>query len=425
MIDRGFDLGSARGVDRGVDMDVDVVVDVVVIGLGVVGVAILERLARRAKGSRSRWIVLGLDQRPRVGGEVSARNSGVVHAGLHYPAGSLKTRLCLRGQALLETWCRARGVPFGRPGKLIVAQNEHEKGALERLLVHGRELGVPGLTLLDARATRARAEGLAAAASLFVPSTGIVDPSALVASLSTAAKDAGADIVTHAKVCGIDLCDGTDGTAGYAVHTTRGLIRTRMVVNAAGLYADEVGRLVGANVPRIHACRGDYFRWIGGAKPMLRHLVYPVPDASGRGLGVHLTFDLEGRMRFGPDAYDVDQKDDYGDPPAEKRAQFGACVRRLFPAVDDEDLAYDTCGIRPKLRSNTVTVRSTPTPTSASASRLESTSASASAFGEDFFVAEDPPGFVNLVGIESPGLTSALALAEYVEDRWFDPQGDI
>jgi L-2-hydroxyglutarate oxidase LhgO len=221
-------------------------------------------------------------------------------------------------------------------------------------------------------------------AAILSGSTGIIDPVQLTESLVAAARAIGAEVVCSAEVRAI-----RDDRGGYALETTRGDLGASAVVNAAGLWADDVARLAGITAYTLHPCRGDYYR-LKKRIPVER-LVYPVKKSGSAGLGVHLTLDLGGNMKLGPDAYYVDTKRDQADPPEAKRAAFAASAARILEGIRAEDLEYDTFGIRPKLRSP---------------SDKEE---------KDFVIAEDKPRFVNLVGIESPGLTSALAIAEEVE----------
>lgn len=354
------------------------VADVVVIGAGVVGAACAQRLAARGLSC------FLLDRRERIGGETTERNSGVVHAGLYYPAGSWKTRLCVAGNRALYEWAARAGVAHARSGKLVVATTTAEEAALEALLAHGRAVGAEGLSLLTGRELAALEPHVRGSAALLSAATGIVDPFELTASLVTAARADGAEVIVSADVREI----AREGDA-YRLETTRGALAAAAVVNAAGLYADEVAAQAGVRKYAIHPCRGDYFRLRSRAS--YRHLVYPVKTPGAPGLGIHLTIDLGGACRLGPDATYVRSKKDYGPADPGKAAVFAEAARKLLGDIAAEDVEYDTCGIRPKLR--------------APGEKEE----------RDFVIAEDLPRFVNLVGIESPGLTSALAIAVEVE----------
>lgn len=352
-------------------------IDVAVIGAGVIGAAVAAELAR---AGRSVWL---LEQRPKIGGDVTERNSGVIHAGLYYPPASLKTRLCIEGARLLYAWAEKAGVPYRRCGKLIVATDAEEEAALTKMLAHARAVGAEDLRLISSAELRELEPEARGVAALLSPNTGIVDPYELTRSLVLAAENDGAEILVSAQVRAIHTRQ-----SAWTLETTRGEIEARGVVNAAGLYADDVARLAGIDRYVVHPCRGDYFRWRTRAK--VTHLLYPVKKPSAPGLGVHLTLDLAGGLRFGPDAYYVAKKDDYAPPPEEKRARFAEAAAKILTGVKEDDLEPESSGIRPKLRGPT------------------------EAAEKDFVIAEDAPGFVNLVGIESPGLTSALAIAREV-----------
>jgi L-2-hydroxyglutarate oxidase LhgO len=353
----------------------DAEVDVAVVGGGVVGCAIASALARA-----KRTVVL-LEGGERLGDGITSRNSGVIHSGLYYPPQSLKARSCVRGNALLYEWATAHDVPHARPGKLVIARDSAAVLDLEALAANALASGAPGVELVSPEFVRAREPSIEAAGALWCPRTGIVDAVELARSLATDAAGNGALVLTHARVRAI----ARDGD--YELDTARGPVRAARVVNAAGLHADEVAALAGVTRYRIHPWRGDYFRYTPRARH--QHLIYPVRKRGAAGLGVHLTLDLAGRCRLGPDVEHVTRKDDYS-PREEKLPAFLEAARALFGAVTAEQLAYDGCGIRPKLR------------------------APGDAEEKDFVVSEDLPGLINLVGIESPGLTAALALAEQV-----------
>jgi L-2-hydroxyglutarate oxidase LhgO len=348
-------------------------VDVVVIGSGVVGAAVAQTLAARGDAV---WV---LEAKARAGGETSERNSGVVHASLYYPANSLKTRLCVAGNRLLHHWAARHGVPLRRTGKLVVARNDAEEAALERLFAHGKSVGAGPLELLGAEALAARDPDVIGRAAVWSPWTSVTDPVAFTHSLLDDARAHGAELLVGARVEALEPIPG-----GWRVRSTRGEVEARAVVNAAGLAADHIARLAGVDRYTLHPCRGDYF-WIKRRRAH-PHLVYPMKAPGSPGLGIHLTIDVDGRARLGPDVTWVDARDDYA-PAEHKRDAFLAAARTLLRDVGDDDLAYDACGIRPKLR------------------------APHEAEERDFVIALDAPSLVNLVGIESPGLTASLAVA--------------
>ncbi|MEZ4448874.1 MAG: FAD-dependent oxidoreductase [Nannocystaceae bacterium] len=351
--------------------------DLVIIGAGVVGAAIA---AAAADGRRS---VLVLEAGAREGGGVTSRNSGVIHSGLYYPPTSRKARTCLRGQALLYAWAADHGVAHARTGKLVVARSLDHVAALEALAANAAAAGAQGLRLCDGAEAAALEPALpTVAAALWCPNTGVVDPHGLTRSLRAAAERQGAIFALRAPVTAI-----TPTSGGFAVESGDDVVLAGAVVNAAGLEADRVAAMIGVDEFTIYPCRGDYFRL--RARGRYRRLVYPVRPPGSPGLGVHLTLELDGGVRLGPDAEYVDARDDFR-PRADKHAAFHAAAEALLGPIDPDDLRYDGCGIRPKLR------------------------APGEAAERDFVVHVGPAGCVHLIGIESPGLTAALALAEEV-----------
>jgi L-2-hydroxyglutarate oxidase LhgO len=362
-------------------------VDVAVVGGGVLGLA-----AAAALALAGRSLVL-LEREDGFAREMTSRNSEVVHAGLYYPTGSLKASLCVRGRELLYERCRRLGISHRVPGKLVVATNASERELLEELWLQGSRNGVPGLELLDAASASRLEPDVRCTGALLSPSTGIVDGHAFALSFAAEAEAHDAVLATGADVMAMDPV-----SSGYRIHLGRRdgspeTLDARAVVNAAGLDAPRIFRLAGGDPKacgyRLHPCKGDYFALAPGAPLHFSHLVYPVP--AGPGLGIHAPFDLAGRIRFGPDAkyverprYDVD---------AGKAEQFAAAVRRYVPSLESAWLSPDYAGVRPKLSGPGEEFR-------------------------DFVVREESdrglPGFVNLIGIESPGLTAAPAIAERV-----------
>ena len=359
-----------------------------VVGAGVVGLAVAARLAARFPE------LVILERRERHGSETSSRNSEVIHAGMYYPAGTLKARLCVRGRQQLYELCERAGIPHRRIGKLIVAMREDERPELERLLALGKRNGVE-LELLEAAACHELEPAVPAVAGLYSPSTGIVSAHALMDALLREARDHGAILQPRAELAGIEHRDRDYRLELRTPDGTETLTSER-VVNAAGLEADRVAALAGIDVDaagyRIHWWKGSYFA-VGGAKArVLSRLVYPVPEHVS--LGVHAVLGLEGRLRFGPDAEHLpDRQIDYAVAET-KRDAFARAVATLVPGITAEDLSPDIAGIRPKLQGPGDGFR-------------------------DWVIAEESarglPGLVNLVGIDSPGLTSCLAIAEEVE----------
>jgi glycerol-3-phosphate dehydrogenase len=366
-------------------------VNVVVIGGGVVGCAVARELSARTRD------VFVLEELPKLGMATSTRNSGVIHSGIYYPPGSLKARMCVAGNRLTKEFCTTHGVPHVDCGKLVVASREADIEALERLAENGRRNGVEGLRLVDRERIRQREPHVAARVALEVPSTGIVAAEELVKAYARTASEQGASVLTHARV--VSLEPGADaitvgveiGDPADAGRLARETLEARCVVNAAGLYADEVAKLLGHTSYRIYPVRGEYAEITGARAQLVNALVYPLPHADGLSLGVHLTRTLWGTVLVGPTARYLLEKNDYEKDrlPVE---EFLQSALGLLPELQLADLHLAYSGIRPKL---------VPPGGHGIA---------------DFIVARDPgcPRAIHLVGIESPGLTAAPAIAQYV-----------
>jgi L-2-hydroxyglutarate oxidase LhgO len=363
-------------------------VPLVVVGAGVVGLAVAARLAPRFPE------LVVIERRGRHGSETSSRNSEVIHAGMYYPTGSLKARLCVRGNVMIYELCERLGVPHRRVTKLIVAMAPGELAEIERIHALGHANGVE-LSLVTADECRRMEPAVPAVAGVFSPNTGIVSAHDLMDALLHEARRDGAILQPRAELLAIER---RDHDYRLDIRTTDGVesLTSERVVNAAGLDADTVAAMAGIDVGAagyvLHWWKGSYFAVSGARARITSRLVYPVPTHVS--LGVHAVLGLEGRLRFGPDAeYLAQRAPDYRVDEA-KLATFGAAVRRLFPQIADADLTPDIAGIRPKLQAPGAGFR-------------------------DFVIAEESarglPGFINLVGIESPGLTSAQAIAEEVD----------
>lgn len=357
-------------------------VDCVVIGAGVVGLAVARALALRGRE------VLVLESADAIGTGTSSRNSEVIHAGLYYPTGSLKARLCVQGRDMLYAYCAERGVPHRRSGKLVVATAPDQLRSLQAIQAHAQANGVRDLRWLDREEAQRMESALECVAALFSPSTGIVDSHALMLALQGDLEHAGGVVALNSPLAQAECTQNAINLV--AIDGTQ--LRARTVVNAAGLQAPALASrfagLAAEHVPRAHYAKGSYFT-LSGKAPFSR-LIYPVPEAAG--LGVHLTFDLGGQAKFGPDVQWVDAPDDLQVDPSRADA-FYAEVRRYWPALRDGALAPGYAGMRPKIHG----------PGEAAAD----------------FVIQGPAvhgvaGLVNLFGIESPGLTSALAIADHV-----------
>lgn len=359
----------------------------VVIGAGVVGLAVARALAQSGRE------VVVLEAEERFGSATSARNSEVIHAGLHYPTGSARARLCVRGKALLYDFCETRQVGHRRCGKLIVATAPDELPALHALQAQAAANGVHDLRWLSADDARALEPALACHGALLSPSTGIVDSHGLMLALLGEAEAAGAMLALRSPMlAGRVTADGLVLEVGCDTAAT---LRAREVINCAGLQAPALARAIDGldarHVPREHFAKGCYFT-LAGRAPFSR-LVYPAPGASGH-LGVHLTLDLGGQARFGPSFRWVDRID-YTVDPSEADGFYEA-VRHYWPALPDGALQPGYAGVRPK---------------------ISGPGEPAADFRIDGPERHGIAGLVNLFGIESPGLTSCLAIAEEVRSR--------
>ena len=366
-------------------------VDAVVIGAGVVGLAVARRLALQG---HEVWVLEAADA---IGTGVSARNSEVIHAGIYYLAGSLKARLCVQGRDLLYAYCAEHGIAHSRCGKLIVATVADQIDTLHATQAKAFSNGVDDLRWLSREEAQSLEPALQCHCALLSPSTGIVDSHGLMLSLQADLEGAGGQVVLHTAVESVELRAGAQGR--HLVYTKDGTcLAARTVVNAAGLCAPGLAqRFRGLSdqwVPTSYFAKGSYFSLAG--KAPFRHLVYPVPEAAG--LGVHLTLDMGGQAKFGPDVQWVDGPDDLDVDPQRANA-FYAAVRQYWPALPEGALVPAYAGIRPKI--------SGPGEPSA-----------------DFCI-QGPSehgivGLVNLFGIESPGLTSSMAIGEHVAAMLID-----
>jgi L-2-hydroxyglutarate oxidase LhgO len=360
-------------------------VECVVIGAGVIGLAVARRLAEAGRE------VIVLEEAEAIGTVTSSRNSEVIHAGIYYPAGSVMARMCVSGKRALYDYCRDHGIPHRNCGKLIVATSPSETDKLGAIKAHAEANGVDDLELLDAGAARALEPELQCEAALLSPSTGIIDSHAFMLALRGEAENRGAAFAFHAPLLrttavanGFELEVGGEAPMALACG---------LLINAAGLNATMVARNIAGMpvelIPPAYLAKGNYFSC--SARAPFSHLIYPVPEPGG--LGVHLTLDMAGQARFGPDVEWVD-KIDYAVDPA-RATRFYPAIRRYWPALLEGALMPSYSGMRPKIVPPAVAV-------------------------QDFLI-QGPQlhgvaGLINLFGIESPGLTSALAIADCIAE---------
>jgi glycerol-3-phosphate dehydrogenase len=362
--------------------------NILIIGGGVVGCAV-------ARAVSARWQdVFLVEQNPKLGMATSSRNSGVIHSGIYYPKNSLKARHCVEGNRLTYEFCKKHNVPFRHTGKLVVAANTHEEEELAALKKKGEDNGVEGLRLIGAAEIRKREPHIAGAAAIEVPSTGIVSAEELVHAYARIATGQGAEIVTRARVVSLEQVAGAIRVGlriGDEDDVQDETIEARCVINAAGLYADEVAALLGNNSWKIYPVRGEYCEVRGPRASLINDLVYPLPHAHGLSLGVHFTKTLWGTVLVGPTATYVEGKDNY-ERDRLPIADFAESAKTLLPEIEEKDLQLGYSGLRPKL---------VPPDGKGIA---------------DFVITRDPavPQAIQLVGIESPGLTAAISIAEHV-----------
>jgi L-2-hydroxyglutarate oxidase LhgO len=319
---------------------------------------------------------------------ISSRNSEVIHAGIYYPADSLKAKLCVEGRRLLYETCAGNNLPHKKIGKLIIATSESEMQDISHLREQALRNGISSVSLVSQRQIRQMEPNIRAVGGLYSPDTGIVSAHALMDYYVHNARAEGAEIVYGTEVIGIEQTG-----RGYKVATVNQEgdhfdFVTEIVINTAGLQSDTIAKMARKDY-QLHYCKGDYFSINNVKKGTVSRLVYPVPEKNHIGLGVHLTLDLTGRMKLGPDATYIDRVEDYK-VYADKGDQFYESAVKFLPFIRREDIVPDMSGIRPKLQGPGEEFR-------------------------DFVISEDLPGFINLVGIESPGLTAAPAIAAQVK----------
>jgi len=374
--------------------------EVTIAGAGVIGLALAHAFTRSGRFQPEQ--ILLVEQENRIGQHISSRHSEVIHAGIYYPPGSLKAQCCVRGKALLYEFCDSYGITYKKLGKLIIS-NESDSDSLAQLAANAEANGVTDLQWWDRQRLRREEPALRARSALFSPSTGILDSHAYMERLLQLARERGMVYAPNTRISavqasaqGLEIVSETgNGSADVAVAASEFHFASELFINACGLQAQDIASrcltMDSCHIPALFPCKGDYFSY-SGCNPF-RHLIYPQPEPNLRGLGIHSTQDLGGQLRFGPDACYVETLD--FDVEADKASTYAEAIRSYFPAIEASRLQPAYAGIRPKLAG----------PGQAAA---------------DFQIAgpaqHGQPGLYHLFGIESPGLTSSLALAEKVLD---------
>ena len=367
-------------------------VDCLIIGAGVVGLAVANSLAKAGQS------VLVIERHDSFGRETSSRNSEVIHGGMYYPTGSLKAILCVEGRRLLYDFCCSHNIPYKKTGKIIVATDHEEIPALEKLFQLGLANGVEGLRLITKEGIKSLEPHVFGVAALYSPETGIIDSHRLMSCLVASAKESGAMVAYDSE-----FLRATKERDSYEIVIKNGTdelnLTAKIVINSAGLDSDIVAQNAGFDLEKyyysINYCKGQYFRLSSTKARLLKMLVYPVPKPASGGLGVHATVDLAGGVRLGPDdEYLKLRVQDYSVDPL-CRSDFYDSARRYIPFISEEDLSADIAGIRPKLQGPGGDFR-------------------------DFVISDEAgkgfPGFINLIGIESPGFTASLAIGKKVRN---------
>jgi L-2-hydroxyglutarate oxidase LhgO len=362
---------------------------ITIIGAGVIGLAIAENLSGQYSN------VYLVEKHPTLGQETSSRNSEVIHAGIYYTKDSLKSKLCVEGKTLLYDFCRKNNVPFNNCGKLIVATTEDEISVIGGIRQTAMQNGVNDLTVLNKNQIAALEPNIFALEALFSPSTGIIDSHSLMKQFETNTINNGGQIAYGSEVTGIEKIEG-----GYEIKLLDSDKRdytftSGIVINSAGLMADKISEMVGIEDDKlkIFFCKGEYFRINPPKNRLIKRLVYPVPHHNMEGIGIHVTIDMGGGVKLGPDVkYLESNVYDYKLTPS-KQESFFKSAKKFLPFLEFDDIAPEMAGIRPKTQKPGDPQR-------------------------DFYIEEESkrgyPGFVNLIGMESPGLTSSIAIAKYV-----------
>ncbi len=363
--------------------------EVTIIGAGVVGLAIAEEVSKAQKN------IFLIEKHPTFGQETSSRNSEVIHAGIYYTKDSLKSRLCVEGKKLLYDYCRKYDVPFNNCGKLIVATSEDEISIIEGIRHTAIENGVNDIELIDRGRIAEMEPNIFALKALYSPSTGIVDSHSLMKQYETNTVNNGGQIVYESEVTGVRRINGGYEVNLFDADKQNYRFTSRIVINSAGLTSDKVSEMAGMQDEnlKILFCKGEYFRVNPPKNRLVTRLIYPVPHPNMEGIGIHVTVDMGGGVKLGPDVkYLESNLYDYKLTPAKQEA-FYRSAKKFLPFLEYDDIAPEMAGIRPKIQKPGEPLR-------------------------DFYISEESkrgnPGFINLIGMESPGLTASIAIARHV-----------
>ena len=365
--------------------------EITIIGAGVVGLAIAKKVSEGWNN------VFVLEKHLTFGQETSSRNSEVIHAGIYYPEGSLKAKLCVEGKRLLYDYCSKHEIPYNNCGKLVVATSEEELPIIEGIRQTALKNGVDDLLVVEKEEIAQMEPEVFAIRALYSPSTGIIDSHSLIKKFETKAINSGVQIVYGSEVTALKkVKSGYEVTLSYS-DKQEYTFTTRILINSAGLASDKISEMAGMRDDnlKILFCKGEYFRLKPPKNKLINRLIYPVPLPDFAGIGIHVTKDLGGGIKLGPDVtYLQSNVYDYAVDPS-KREVFFNSARKFLPFLEPDDIEPEMAGIRPKLQKQGEPVR-------------------------DFYIMEESergfPGFINLIGIESPGLTSSIAIGNYVSN---------
>lgn len=362
-----------------------------IVGAGVVGLAIARDLSAGEKS------VAVVDKNKSFGQETSSRNSEVIHGGMYYPSGTLKAKLCIEGRHLLYELCQKHKIPYKKTGKLIVATEKEEIISLDKLFIQGKANGADELRIVNQKELSELESNVRGISALYSPETGIIDSHRLMQYFYENAKNNGTMIVFNSEVIAIEKISD-----GYKIAIRNDndsvVLKAQTVINCAGLDSDALAQMVGINIKEckyeLHYCKGQYFRVNSNKSGLINRLIYPVPKSKSGGAGIHATLDLAGGLRLGPDDEYLKNRDKDYSVDSSKRPDFYNSVKKFMPFLEESELQPDISGIRPKLQSQNENFH-------------------------DFIVKEETdnglPGFIDLIGIESPGLTASPAIAKLVK----------